>query len=217
MNKNDVLSLRDYALAHLPKVVARREEAASGGRLQAERAVAWSHCLTSYSPASTAIELQASRLLHVVGTHPETHVECLIPNHAEDDGVLSVTVEQAIEWAEQDRENTEWLLNDLARELCRLSGSPLPAWMAVTQNAGLNSPVSRHSSQDDAIVAEIRKLGHDPAALPKAKKNGAPGVRSQVKAALGNEGMWSGSTVFKKAWERFLEQHPLGSKPTVPP
>ena len=182
LNKNDVLSLRDFALAHLPKVVVKRDEAAVTGRTNAERAVAWSHDLTMYSPASTAIELQAARLLKCVGTHPETHIERLIPNCPQDDGALAITVEDAVKWAEQDREFTEGLLLELTRELSRLSGSPLPSWMSGLDVDSIEPP-------------------QPPKIDPTAEKRTAHDVRSERGARR----------LILDQWENIRLLHPAGA------
>jgi hypothetical protein len=67
------------------------------------------------------------------------------------------------------------------------------------------SPRSRQACQDDAILTVLKDLGINPLALPRAKF-GKPGVKAEVRAALGNRGMWSGSTIFDKAWERLRRE-----------
>jgi hypothetical protein len=70
-----------------------------------------------------------------------------------------------------------------------------------TSGVTANLPLSRHTAQERAILAEIRRQGFDPRALPQAEP-GKPGVKASVKGALGNVGLWAGTTVFSKAWDR---------------
>ena len=62
-------------------------------------------------------------------------------------------------------------------------------------------PLQRTAAQDAAILCEIKKLGHDPMALPK-NPDGKPGVKAAVRAALLSHSLFIGSTVFDKAWVR---------------
>ncbi|MDO9273348.1 MAG: hypothetical protein Q7T94_10065 [Rugosibacter sp.] len=56
-------------------------------------------------------------------------------------------------------------------------------------------------AQEDAILEKIRQLQHQPDALPK-NESGKLGIKSAVRAELNNNPLFSGSTVFDKAWER---------------
>lgn len=74
---------------------------------------------------------------------------------------------------------------------------------AVTSATAPNvpKPVQRSFAQDAAILAALKKLGYMPASLPK-RQPGKPWVKSAVKSALGNKGIWAPTTVFDKAWDR---------------
>lgn len=174
LNKNDVLALRDLALEHLPKVMALRDSAAQHSRRSALQAVVFSPLGTQYSPASTAIELQASRLLALVGEHPETHHELLIDDVAGDES-LCITVEQAIEDAQQKRPLIEKLLLIEAQELCRLSGAPMPhSIVAMTQSKSLSvSPAA-------AIPFPVPPVS--PTHAAPASEDGAPAAADSWKA-----------------------------------
>lgn len=56
-------------------------------------------------------------------------------------------------------------------------------------------------AQQDAILNEIVKLKYDPKSLPKFMSN-KPGVKSEVNHILNGKGLFTGKTVFDKAWER---------------
>ena len=60
---------------------------------------------------------------------------------------------------------------------------------------------STPAQRESLILKKIVQLGHDPQDLPKAEP-GKAGVKNKVKKSLGKKGIWAGSTVFDKAWER---------------
>lgn len=61
--------------------------------------------------------------------------------------------------------------------------------------------LQRTAAQDSAILCEIGKQGYDPLALPK-NFAGKPGVKAAIRAALSQNSLFAGGTVFNKAWER---------------
>lgn len=65
-------------------------------------------------------------------------------------------------------------------------------------------PKQRSQVQDEEILALLRTRGYDPLALPPYAP-GKSGVKAEIKAALGNKGMWAGKTVFSKAWDRLTK------------
>ena len=72
-------------------------------------------------------------------------------------------------------------------------------------------PVQRAAAQDAAIISCLRASNHDPLALPK-NEAGKPGVKAETRAALGNRGLWAGTTVFDKAWERLRRNRHIVEK-----
>lgn len=64
-----------------------------------------------------------------------------------------------------------------------------------------NKPLSKAAAQDAEILNVIRKLGYEPQKLSK-NLPGKKGVKAEVRRAVGKKGMWVGTTVFNKAWER---------------
>ena len=68
-------------------------------------------------------------------------------------------------------------------------------------NAEPAKPLQRTAAQDSAILCEIKKQGYDPLALPK-NLPGKPGVKAAIRAALSKNSLFTGGTVFDKAWER---------------
>jgi hypothetical protein len=67
--------------------------------------------------------------------------------------------------------------------------------------SGQTVPVQRMRAQEFAILAEMTRMGLEPLNLPPNPK-GKPGIKAKIRAALGREGMWAGTTVFDRAWER---------------
>ena len=67
--------------------------------------------------------------------------------------------------------------------------------------AGHEKPLQRTAAQDYAILSEIKKQGFDPMALPR-NPDGKPGVKAAIRTALLKHSLFTGSTVFDKAWER---------------
>jgi hypothetical protein len=76
-------------------------------------------------------------------------------------------------------------------------------------------PVQRWDAQEAAILDGLRALGFDPMLLPKPGPS-EPGPKSKVKKALGTAGMWTGSTVFDKAWERLASGKRIRYSPVLP-
>ena len=62
-------------------------------------------------------------------------------------------------------------------------------------------PLQRTAAQDSAILCEIEKQGYDPLALPK-NPPGKSGAKAAIRAALSKNSLFTGATVFDKAWER---------------
>jgi hypothetical protein len=66
---------------------------------------------------------------------------------------------------------------------------------------GPAKPLQRTAAQDSAILCEIEKQGYDPLALPK-NPSGKSGVKADIRAALSQNPLFTGTRVFDKAWER---------------
>ncbi len=82
---------------------------------------------------------------------------------------------------------------------------------ALTQSLPLK-PQQRTAAQDAAILSYLIATNHDPKSLPK-NLPGKPGVKAEVRTALGRRGIWAGNTVFDKAWERLAKAGDIGFKP----
>jgi len=72
---------------------------------------------------------------------------------------------------------------------------------ADERSATTVTPISRSAAQDAEIMDKLTQLDFDPLHLPK-NQPGKAGAKAEIKRALGTKGMWSGNTVFDKAWDR---------------
>ncbi|WP_297575131.1 hypothetical protein [uncultured Deefgea sp.] len=73
------------------------------------------------------------------------------------------------------------------------------------ENCDLNArPLGRQIAQENEIKNTLNKLAIDLLALPP-NQAGKAGVKSEVRKAVGNAEIWTGETVFDKAWERLLQ------------
>jgi hypothetical protein len=71
--------------------------------------------------------------------------------------------------------------------------------LVAPTDGGRPTALKVHVVRENAVLEKIRELGHDPLRLPKARP-GLPGVKAEVKAALGNEGLWLKPKAFGKTW-----------------
>ncbi|APW46544.1 hypothetical protein [Rhodoferax antarcticus] len=62
-------------------------------------------------------------------------------------------------------------------------------------------PVQRSAAQDAAVLAALKAMGIDPLAVPK-NEAGKAGTKAKVRAAIASNALFTGTTVFDKAWER---------------
>ena len=131
LSKDKVLSLRDLALAHLPKVRAERDRMKAHSRFAALKVVAIAPIKTSYDASSTAIENRAAVLLNLVHQHPDASIERLYNSEGGSENVLDPT-DVLMKDALRNQPMTEACLLETAKLLCELSGAPLPPWMTIT-------------------------------------------------------------------------------------
>ena len=75
---------------------------------------------------------------------------------------------------------------------------------AVSDDDTSQKPLQRSAAQDAAILDEIKKQGYNPTALPK-NDPGKSGIKAAVRQALSKKKLFSGTTVFDKAWERLTK------------
>lgn len=71
----------------------------------------------------------------------------------------------------------------------------------LAQSTTTPKPMQRQRAQELAILEAIRQAEHDPLRLPR-NKPGKPGIKAQVYAAVKHDPIFTGSTVFDKAWLR---------------
>lgn len=82
-------------------------------------------------------------------------------------------------------------------------------WVPSAQiEGGVGVPKQRSQARMEAIVAQLRSMGYEPLALPR-NSAGKRGVKAETKAALGNKGIWAGTTVFNRAWEHLMKNQTI--------
>jgi hypothetical protein len=69
-------------------------------------------------------------------------------------------------------------------------------------------PVQRSAAQDAAILAALQSMSIDPLAISK-NLPGKPGTKAKVRAALDNNPLFTGTTVFDRAWERLTKRREI--------
>lgn len=90
----------------------------------------------------------------------------------------------------------------LARWVQEVGASSLyPFAGALAQSTKTPRPMQRQRAQELAILEAIRQAGCDPLRLTP-NKPGFPGIKAEVSAALKSDPLFTGPTVFDKAWER---------------
>lgn len=62
-------------------------------------------------------------------------------------------------------------------------------------------PLQRTAAQEQVILDAIRSAGYDPQHLPK-NQQGKPGIKMRVSELTKANSLFTGTTVFNKAWER---------------
>lgn len=165
-----------------------------------------------YKSAITKIE-EAERLLRDANQNLIRRQETLKNAPGTGDIQKLEDAEQAVQVAEHALANAnkvhKTIRGDFLDEPQQLAPEPQAATVVVESASGgvepdkaaQAKPLQRTAAQDAAILCEIKKLGHDPMALPK-NPDGKPGVKAAVRTALLSHSLFKGSTVFDKAWER---------------
>lgn len=106
---------------------------------------------------------------------------------------------------------------DLADALAAEHPKPQTTVTSHTVHIALNSessaikPVSRSKAQENAILATLQELGHDPLQLPK-NAPGKSGVKAQVANKVDKKLFPPSSTIFEKAWGRMRSEGVLANK-----
>lgn len=131
LDVNQILSLRDLALDHLPKLRDLRERNSRFGSFAAEQTLdsgwgrAWSN------PLATGIERQAAQVLNQVYLHPETALISYWQWKNGMDADSIANAEKTLQLLREHRAETEAVLLEQVKKLCMLSGAPLPVWVNV--------------------------------------------------------------------------------------
>ena len=111
----------------------------------------------------------------------------------------------------------EWLKSNSAeRRAGQAESKQAESKQAPNEGEKKQVPRRRQLDQEEAILAAIRKQGHDPMALPNFV-SGKDGVRADSREALRASPLFKGSTVFDKAWERLGKQKLTAYQSDRPP
>jgi hypothetical protein len=100
---------------------------------------------------------------------------------------FKTTVHELTAWAEKVGEGTS--------EVARQTTTETP------ENELDIKPIQRGKAQDYVILKTLRSMGYNPLRLPK-NPNGKDGVKAEVRGALKDNKLFTGTTVFRRAWER---------------
>ena len=96
-------------------------------------------------------------------------------------------------------------IDSFLKENTKLAELPLKGIEADKNNDQLqvNKRKLKSQKQEEVILAEIVKLGHDPKNLPKFIE-GKKGVKNNVQVSLNNHPLFEAKTAFKHAWDNLL-------------
>lgn len=182
---NQILSLRDFALEHLPKVRALRELNARCGKHAAEETVAGASRTFLLDPLAIASERQALRLLDFIHQHPQTHWTTYYLKELLDGNVIEEQ-KRELEQALENQPLCEQRILEEARLLNGLSGVPLPPWVAQSnmpaptiepgttatalQEQTSNAGLPKREKQIRAIEAAATAQGYDALSIPTKGK-----------------------------------------------
>jgi hypothetical protein len=101
-----------------------------------------------------------------------------------------------------------YTLNSVSRWVEEITHrTPVPPTYSLSDvDLEVSKPVkqSKLRAQEEAILAEIGNLGHDPKILTKYV-SGKHGVKSEVRKSLKENHLFAGSTTFDKAWQKLLD------------
>ena len=118
-------------------------------------------------------------------------------------GIVHITLRSLDQWARREYSITI-LDDDLAK----------PSDGCRSAIAADNKPIRmKLRDQENAILAQIKTLGHDPKNLP-ARIPGTSGVKAAVEKALANSGLFSATTAYNKAWERLRKEGAIAESTT---
>ena len=129
---------------------------------------------------------------------------------------VHLTISSLDEWA-RTRYGISFLSRDAAVDAGHKRQEPPNAAVKTDVDATQKrKPRTRQLEQGQAILAEIRRLGHDPKRFPKHGSR-EPGVKSKVRDALENNPLFTAPTSFEKAWERLRKSQDIADAEGPPP
>jgi hypothetical protein len=165
---------------HLKKALRkerrRRKEAedeAERAKEDAERAKDEAKCAKEEAEQSKESVRRLTAILEMV----LTRIPSLVPVVEQQGALLAVTTTAVVEVTESEAPGTVASINQ-------------------------PTPKQRQAAQEEAVINMLKAKKYDPTKLPK-NPPGKSGVKAEIRAAVScNEGLFAGSTVFDKTWER---------------
>ena len=151
------------------------------------------------------LQNQKMRLTAMAGAKPNTvRIMTLDQRRRLEDREFAIETARLAKIAELKAE-AEFKLKPQPEQEIAPAYAALPAVYSVSVGAGLpdaqSKPKQRSTAQNETIIQEIKNQGFDPLALPK-NPPGKTGVKNSIRLALDGKGLFIGTTVFDRAWER---------------
>ncbi|MDP3609446.1 MAG: hypothetical protein U1D41_14555 [Nitrosomonas sp.] len=117
------------------------------------------------------------------------------------------------QWAINTLKFPDISLDSFIKENTKLAELPLKGIEADKNNdqPQVKKRKLKSQEQEEAILVEIKKLGHDPKSLPRIV-SGKGGVKSQIREILENTSLFLSRRIFDKAWERLRDSRKIADK-----
>lgn len=113
-------------------------------------------------------------------------------------GEIQITLKSLDRWAKQTHDIS--ILDYLDNRLIA-TNNQISKTIDLVESNSPKKVISRQRQQENTIIEVIENLGFNPKSLPK-NIDGLPGIKASVREILREDPLFSGSTVFDKAWER---------------
>lgn len=160
LHEKKILSLRDLAISHLPRVQKNRAVSSRlYGKAFIDSASTGATQMTSNYAESTTVEKLAAELLDLTYMHPDTQAQYPFKRDPIEDAEAIEADMRLMEGVLEVQPQIEAAMLEAAILLCELTGAPLPPWMesnttpATEQTAGV--PRIQNTKWTDA---ELRTL-----------------------------------------------------------
>jgi hypothetical protein len=195
LHEKKILSLRDLAISHLPRVQENRAVSSRlYGRAFIDSASINATQLTNLYAESTTVEKLAAELLDLTYMHPDTQAQYPFELNLTEDAERIEQDKLAIEKSIELQPQIEAAILETARLLCELTGSLLPPWMDEAAAPANAAKLDADKETSDAEPKQSEQQGDEPLTMK----------RVALIALLENEGFKEVEKVFKSAAENGL-------------